>query len=265
MNGGSTMETYSLEREPVPPSLPGTVVMRPEIDDLFAALAADLMIHAHNCVREFGAFHLALSGGSTPMPFYLRLLTDPNYRQMPWHATHVWVVDERRVPADDDRSNYKHIHEFFVHSTDIPPEQAHDPMALRDDADVAYERAMRDALATREPGQQRLDFVLLGMGEDGHTASLFPHSPALRAAGDRLVVFNDGPSVTPPPRLTMTYRAINSARFVAVLVTGEKKRAMLAEVASGRSAAERVPIMGVHPAMGEQRWYIDGAACPAGA
>lgn len=260
---GDDQDIYRLEEELVPPALPGKVIVRQEVDDLFAVLATDLMLHANNCVREFGDFHLALSGGSTPMPFYMRLMTDPNYRQIPWHKAHLWVVDERRVPGDDDRSNYKHIREFFVNSTDMPMEHAHDPMAERDDADIAYERLLRTTLASRAPGQQRLDFVLLGMGDDGHTASLFPGSVALRAPEDRLFVLNDGPTVTPPPRLTMTYRAINSGRFVAVLVTGAKKQAMIAKVASGHFGAEQIPIMGVHPAMGTQQWYLDQAACPA--
>lgn len=253
---------FRLEGEAPLPRLPGRVVMRPDMDDLFAVLATDLMLHAQNCVRQFGDFHLALSGGSTPMPFYMRLLTDPNYRQIPWHKTHVWVVDERRVPGNDDRSNYKHIREFFVNSTDMPMENAHDPMAERDDADITYERLLRTTLASRDEGQRRLDFVLLGMGDDGHTASLFPGSPALRAPSDRMIVMNDGPTVTPPPRMTMTYRAINGARFVAVLVTGEKKRTMIEKVASGSHNAEQLPIMGVHPAAGVQHWYLDRAACP---
>ena len=254
--------TFRLEEAAAIPRLPGKVIVRPEPDDLHATLASDLLLHAQNCVRQFGDFHLALSGGSTPIPFYLRLLTDPNYRDMPWHATHIWIVDERRVPPDDDRSNYKHIREFFVNSTDIPMENAHDPMPERDDADIAYERLLRTTLNTREDGQRRLDFILLGMGDDGHTASLFPNSDALRAPADRLVVLNEGPTVTPPPRMTLTYRAINAARFVAILVTGHKKRDTIARVASGSHNAQSLPIMGIHPAAGIQTWYLDAAACP---
>src|SRR5215210_531529 len=102
---------YRLEPEPVKPRLPGAVIVRSDAEDLHGALAADLFIHAMNCVRRFGDFHLALSGGSTPMPLYRRLMTDPAYRDLPWKRTHLWIVDERRVPLDDERSNYKHIKE----------------------------------------------------------------------------------------------------------------------------------------------------------
>ena len=98
------------------------------------------------------------------------------------------------------------------------------------------------------------------MGNDGHTASLFPHSPALDDE-DKLVLANTGPMVTPPDRITMTYKLINGSRFVAIMVTGSGKKGVVKAVARGGPPAD-LPILGVHPVGGEHRWYLDRAACP---
>src|ERR1044072_6324125 len=103
-----------LETTPIPlvpmqraPSLPGSVIVRQALDDLIDVVAAELYFHAKNCVRAFGDFHLALSGGSTPEPLYRRLMYDPNFRDLPWKRVQLWIVDERRVPLDDARSNFR--------------------------------------------------------------------------------------------------------------------------------------------------------------
>lgn len=271
-------DLYQLEPDPPKPALAGTVIVRPDADRLIDAVAADLTIHAHNCVRAFGDFHLALSGGSTPVALYQRLMIDPNYRDLPWARTHLWVVDERRVPFDDDRSNFKMINEIIGDHSGIPANQVHPIFAMADDADAQYQQTLRDTLGWREKGHDRLDFTLLGMGNDAHTASLFPGSPALleslRATEEEkskgevpLVKINAGPSVTPPDRVTMTLPLINASRFIGVLITGESKRSAIAKVAA-RSAdptnedIAKLPILGVRPLGGELRWYLDHAACP---
>lgn len=276
-------EIYDLTPEPVAPRLPGAVVVRPDTEDVTGALAADMMLHALNCIRVFGSFHLALSGGSTPLALYRRLMIDPVYRHFPWAATHLWVVDERRVPFDDDRCNFRHIQETIGEHSGIPVEQVHPMHALADDADLAYQRELREHLGWREKGHDRLDFVLLGMGADCHTASLFPHSPALLADLNpeptapelpidqvpTLVRFNAGPTVTPPDRLTLSLSMINASRFVAVMITGESKRQAVERIMrSGLDNAESVasaamPILAVRPLAGDLRWYLDHAACPA--
>jgi 6-phosphogluconolactonase len=247
------------------PALPGTVVVRESVEELIDSIAADLLFQSKSCVRTFGDFHLALSGGSTPEPLYRRLMYDPSYRDLPWKRTHLWIVDERRVPFDDERSNFKMIQETLVIHSDIPPEQVHPIPAMEPDADETYEAELKEVLAWREKGHDRLDFVLLGMGADGHTASLFPHSPALNAGG-RLVAVNAGPAVTPPERVTMTLDLLNASRFIAVMVTGEKKRGAISRVAaaSGSAAAsvDDLPILGIRPLGGELRWYLDAPACP---
>lgn len=267
-------ELFELEPQPHRPRLPGTVAVRPGPDTVIDAIAADLLIHASNCVRTFGDFHLALSGGSTPLPLYERLMIDPRYRDFPWTRTHLWIVDERRVPFDDDRSNFKHISDILSDHSGIPQNQLHPMFAMQEDADLEYEKSLREALGWRERGQDRLDFVLLGMGADAHTASLFPQSPALLAElnakpdspdSHRLVRINAGPNVTPPDRVTMTFRLINASRFIAFMVTGKAKRETIARVVAGSengvSPAE-LPVLGVKPLGGELRWYLDHDACP---
>lgn len=254
-------EIYGIADDfPTPPDLPGRVVVAPHADELIDKLAMELVLHAETCVREFGDFHLALSGGSTPEPLYRRLMYDPDYRKLPWRRTHLWIVDERCVPLDDERSNYRMIRETIVEHADIPREQVH-PMPAEDKrADHAYEKELRDLLGWRERGQDRLDYVLLGMGADGHTASLFPHTEPLRER-ERLVRLNFAEHAEPHERITMTFPMINTARFIAVLVTGQKKAPTLERVAAGDVTEEELPIRGVRPLEGQLVWYLDGAAC----
>ncbi|MCC6660067.1 MAG: 6-phosphogluconolactonase [Phycisphaerales bacterium] len=245
------------------PALPGTVIVRETADEVIDAAAIDILFQAAACVRTFGDFHLALSGGSTPEPLYRRLMYDPALRGLPWEKTHLWIVDERRVPFDDERSNFGMIRDTIVLHAGIPASQVHPMEALEPDADARYERTLRETLEWREKGHDRLDCVLLGIGEDGHTASLFPRSPALVSAPeDRLVLLNDGPHVTPPPRVTMTLRLINASRFVGVLALGGKKRRALTRVVEAREPVFDLPILGVRPLAGELRWYLDAAASP---
>lgn len=278
-------EVYAVAPRPATPRLPGTVIVREDADTLVDAAAADLLIQAHNCVRAFGDFHLALSGGSTPVLLYQRLMIDPALRELPWTRTHLWIVDERRVPFDDERSNYKMINEIIGDHSGIPPEQVHPIFAMAEDADEQYAGTLRDVLGWRERGHDRLDFTLLGMGADGHTASLFPRSPALLESleamrgigspavakgriGERpLMRINRGPTVTPPERVTMMLPLINASRFIGVLVTGKSKRTTVAAVvgrAGDARAAEELPVLGVRPLGGELRWYLDYEACPEG-
>jgi 6-phosphogluconolactonase len=247
---------------PEPPALPGTVLVRPTREDAIDTAAHELFTHAMDCVRTFGDFHLALSGGSTPLPLYERLMIDPQFRELPWRRTHLWIVDERRVGFDDDRCNYKHIEQIIVQHSGIPLEQVHPIHATTPNADVQYERLLRETLAWREKGHDRLDYALLGMGGDAHTASLFPHSPALDAPPDRLIVANSGPSVTPPDRITMTYTLLNATRLLAVLVTGANKAETLRQVAARAHTGDyrSMPILGVKPIGGVLRWYLDAEA-----
>ncbi|MDZ4754100.1 MAG: 6-phosphogluconolactonase [Phycisphaerae bacterium] len=253
-------DTYDLDEvTPLTPALPGLVSVARTRDQLLDAVAADLIVHAKNCVRTFGDVHIALSGGSTPLPLYERLMYDPNLRSFPWTRTHLWIVDERCVPFDDSRSNFGHIKDIVVDHSGIPTEQVHPMMATHPDADALYENELREHLGWREKGQDRLDWVVLGMGDDGHTASLFPHHEALDETV-RLVRKCTGPFVTPPDRVTMTYPLINSARFIAIMVTGAAKAPTIARIARGNPDPHELPITAIRPLAGELKWYLDADA-----
>lgn len=257
-------ELYGIDEPTLPhPPLPGEVAVARDADALIDLVAAELLVHALNCVRTFGDVHIALSGGSTPLPLYERLMYDPNLRSFPWNRTHLWMVDERCVAFDDPKSNFGHIREIIVNHSGIPPEQVHPMLATRDDADVLYERELREHLGWREKGQDRLDYVLLGMGDDGHTASLFPGHEALDET-ERLVRRCTGPKVTPPDRVTLTYPTLNAARFTAILVVGAGKAPTIARVARGNDDFHTLPIKGIRPLGGTVKWYLDGAAAGSG-
>jgi 6-phosphogluconolactonase len=248
----------------VGPRLPGEVIVAETADRLIDLVAAEMVVQAKACVREFGDFELALCGGATPQPLYERLMYDPDCRQLPWVRTNLWLVDERAVDFNDPRSNFRTISETIVEHSGIPPEQAHPIMALSETADIDYEAKLREVLQWRQRGEDRLDFVLLGMGPDGHTASLFPFHEVL---GDRkhLVRRVTVPAADPPQRVTMTYPLLNAARVVAVMVTGPAKGEALRRVADGRESPEALPITGVRPVNGALKWFLDAEACAAAA
>lgn len=257
----SGKEPYALSSDSVAaPPLPGEVVAALSVDRVIDRLAADLVAQAKACVRKFGDFHLALSGGSTPQPLYERLMYDPNCRMLPWRRTHLWIVDERCVPFSDERSNYRMICETIVDHADIPMEQVHPIFAESETADIDYEREIRAALEWREKGQDRLDFILLGMGSDGHTASLFPGSSALHEQERLVTIARDG-STPSPGRVTMTFPLLNSARCVAVMVAGLAKAPAIVRLVKGEhETVETLPIKGLLPVGGELKWYLDAEA-----
>ena len=178
--------------------LAGFVLIRPTADQLYDDLAGALATAATEAVDQRGEFHLALSGGRTPEPFYTRLVIDPRYRHMPWQDTHVWIVDERCVPDGDLLHNFTMLREALLDHVPMRRRQFHPMPVLADDPAGEYEAELRERLT-----DGRLDFVLLGMGDDGHTASLFAGSPA-QDERQRWVAVNGGPHVTPPERVTMS-------------------------------------------------------------
>lgn len=250
-----------------PIHLSGRVVVLPTTKGVFEDLGGVLMDAAQQAVRDRGVFHLALSGGTTPKPFYELLAQDQRYRDIPWHNTHLWIVDERHVPENDDRNNFKMIRSSLVEHTAIEPSNVHPIPTGEPDPAGAYEQTLRTVFSPVTGEVPCLDFVLLGMGDDAHTASLFPHSPAL-GEQDRLIADNDGPTVVPPARITMTYPFLNAARHVAVLVVGAKKAATLRRIeqvlANDGPQPQALPITGIRPTIGTLSWYLDAPAAAAG-
>lgn len=283
---------YDIEEASVPtPPLPGEVVVAADADEAIERLATDLVQHAENCVREFGDFHIALSGGEWPGRLYRRLMLAPEYRWIPWRRTHLWFVSEQPVPLDHDDSTFRVVNDFIGDHADIPPEQVHPIFAGAETAPEDYEQKLREQLAWREKGQDRLDFVLLTVGADGSTAGL--PAGVERPGGDGRLVARmrqaDAASEIDGP-VSMLPGLINAARFVAVLAVGPEPadglvqavvepepevEAPPAEVtdapasgAAGDSAPERAsgaasvaPIRDIQPHEGELTWYVDTDAC----
>jgi 6-phosphogluconolactonase len=247
-------------------ALPGEQIVCPTAEAAAQTLAARLTGHLRQRLDRVSAVHLALSGGSSATLLGTALAEGGVLTAQEWSRIHVWMVDERCVPDDDPRLNFNLVRDTLLAGTPLPLANLHPMPVLADDGAARYEADLRTALAARtEREKGRLDAVILGMGPDGHTASLFPASPALDEA-QRLVVLNDGAHVVlPRPRMTMTYPILNRARLIALLVTGASKKPALERALAGLLDFHDLPILGILPAPGsKQLWCLDQDAAPAG-
>jgi len=228
---------------------------------LAATAAAWIAETVAAAVRERGACFLALAGGETPRACYQRLAQPPYQGGVPWHAVHVFWSDERRVPLDDPASNYAMARKALLDRVPVPTTQIHPLHDQERDAEKAA--ATTAASLTQLPrdgaGWPRFDLILLGLGQDGHTASLFPGDAALgeQSAWVRAVIANK----PPPERLTFTLPVMNAARSVLFLVQGAGKRDALLGV---RQHDGRLPASRVRPTDGELRFLVDEEALPPG-
>ncbi|MCI0369885.1 MAG: 6-phosphogluconolactonase [candidate division NC10 bacterium] len=245
-------------REAAGPAAGITVVADPaalarEAAERFAEAAGEALARA-------GRLTVALAGGTTPKLLYALLATEPHHRHLPWRETHVFWGDERCVPPDHPESNYRMAHEALLRHLPIPSEQIHrmrgeDPDPERAAAEYA------ERLRTAFPGPRalpRFDLVLLGMGADGHTASLFPHTQAVREQ-QRWVMCNRVPKLQ-ADRLTLTAPVINWGSTILFLVAGDDKAAALQEVLEGPADPERLPAQLIRPTAGRLVWLVDRAA-----
>lgn len=196
------------------------------------------------------ACYLALAGGETPRGCYERLARPPYRDSLPWGSVFVYWSDERQVPLDDPASNYAMAKAALLDHVPIPPEQV---FPLVGDPAPALRRVPTDAA-----GRPRFDVIHLGLGDDGHTASLFPGSPVLKEAQALVAAVHDAPK-PPPERLTFTLPVINAARAVLFIVQGASKREALARV---RRRDPDVPASHVQPVDGELEFLVDRAALP---
>lgn len=231
-------------------------LIKPTSQQLIHEAARRLVEFANQCVAERGQFSIALSGGSTPQALYELLADDPWRSQMPWKNTVVLFGDERAVPQDDPRSNYRMAARAFLDKVEIPPEQI---WRLRGEAENLDEAA-REYETRVQSLNGVIDLALQGMGPDGHTASLFPHSPALTEMQRLCVSTPEAPLEPHVRRLTLTYSAINASRRIWILVTGESKAERLREVLEGGHDPNQLPVQGLHPQAGELVWMLDAAA-----
>jgi len=230
----------------------------PDAHALTRAAAAYVAGAALRAVALRGRFTVALAGGSTPRPVYERLARDPLAAAVPWDRVHVVFGDERCVPPDHPDSNYRMAREALLDHVPLPSDQIHrmrgeaDPMT----AAAAYESELNALLSGA--GRPALDMVLLGLGDDAHTASLFPGTPALNER-ERWVAAQHVPKLD-AWRLTLTPPALNAAREAVFLVSGAGKTAALRAVRHGPQDPERLPAQIVRPASGVRTWLVDADA-----
>jgi len=230
--------------------------------EALALRVADLFaLASQEAAAARGRFAVALSGGATPRALYKLLARQQFSQKIPWRRTHLYWGDERCVPPDDPESNYGMAREAFIRHVPIAADNVHRLRGeeLPEEAALDYDAELRRLAAQERPRAEVpvFDLVLLGLGHDGHTASLFPHSDAL-IVEDHLVVPTTAPDGT--PRLTVTAPVINAARRVWFLVSGADKAGMVAEVIEGLHVPNAVPAQGVAPAHGSLTWFLDEAA-----
>ncbi len=207
-------------------------------------------------------FAMMLSGGSTPRAVYTLLASSPYKQAVDWSQVHIFWGDERCVPPDHPDSNYRMAGEVLISKVDLPAENVH---RIRgeippDQAAASYEIAISSYFGS-ETAFPHFDLILLGMGEDGHIASLFPGSPAINETARWVVaVDHDQP---PPPlvsRVTVTLPVINAARRVALIVAGEAKASTVAATLTTPEKSLVLPVQRVNPVEGELVWLLDEAA-----
>jgi 6-phosphogluconolactonase len=226
---------------------------------LAEAAAAAILDAARCSVAESGRFSIALAGGATPASTYTRLAQAPFVEAMPWERTYVFFGDERMVPPHHPESNFRMADEKLLAKVPLPTGHVFRMQGEAEDGERAaaeYARSLAEICTDRLNGIPRLDLVLLGVGVDGHTASLFPGSPAVRETF-RPVAAVHAAAAAIPERVTLTFPVINAARRVFFLVSGPEKAKVIKAVLGDGAL---LPAGMVGPAEGELRWILDEAA-----
>lgn len=229
-----------------------------DLEAMSRALAERLVGEVENAVAARGSAHIALAGGSTPRRLY-QVLAEPGFRdRLDWSHLHLWFGDERCVPRDHPDSNYRMVREALLDHVPLPAGQVH-PMprelaTLNRDA-ARYADALRACIPCDPPGLPRFDLVLLGLGDDGHTASLFPGTCILHER-ERLVAGVYVPRLR-AWRVSLTYPVLRNARTLWLLASGPGKAAILGRI--GRDPDAGLPIQGLAD-LARLEWHLDADA-----
>lgn len=236
-----------------------SIAIYPDTEKLSQESAQYIVRIAQESITAHRRFTIALSGGSTPKKLYGLLAQEPYRSQIDWTLVDIFWSDERCVPPTDAESNYLMAQQVLLSKIPIPANQIHRmPADLtdRDAASYAYTLEMQQTIGS--DGVPGFDLIQLGMGPEGHTASLFPHQPSLHEQ-QRLVMPVTVPK-PPPPRLTFTPRLLNAASHILFLVTGAEKQDAVKAVLEGEYQPDEYPAQIVQPAKGEVTWMLDTAA-----
>lgn len=229
----------------------------PDPGSLAQTAARYFVSSALEAIADHNRFSVVLAGGSTPQAMHAQLATIEYAAQFPWDKIHVFWGDERCVAANHEDSNYRMARETLLKHAPIPAAQIHRMEGELDpkEAAQAYQSVLKHYFGSETA---RFDLIWLGLGTDGHTASLFPGSKAIEEK-QRWVTANYVRKLS-AWRLTMTFPLINQAARVAFLVSGAEKAPILRRVLAGRYAPEELPAQQVRPERGQLRWFIDAAA-----
>ena len=237
-------------------------VVEPSAHDVCERAAEMWRTLSNQAVSERGHFYVALAGGSTPRELY-QILTARGFRQqIDWGNTEFFFGDERMVPPEDNDSNFRMVREALFEKIAMPDSQIHRMHAEQDDLEGSaadYQNLIADRFDVDATGlPPSFDLILLGMGADGHTASLFPFTTAL-GEEQKWVVANDVPQLG-TRRMTMTFPIINAARAIAFLICGEAKTKPLFEVLCGADNPDLLPAQRIVPQDGTLTYFVDRLA-----
>ncbi len=236
------------------------IIKCPGTDDLSRRAAELFMALAKQAGQNAGRFAVALSGGSTPKALY-SLLASPQYAgSLEWSNVHFFWGDERCVPPDHPESNYRMVEDTLLSKIQIPRENIH-RMAGELAPEVAaarYEAELQSFFQTGKSAWPRFDLILLGLGEDGHTASLFPGSDGLDE--DKQLVAAAYVEKLKAHRITLTLPVLNRAARIIYLVAGSSKAQILAKLLRGDPDCRKFPAGRVNPTEGKLTWLVDDAA-----
>jgi len=224
-------------------------------EELAEAAARDFAARAREAIDALGRFAVALAGGSTPKATYEVLARD-YADSLDWERVHVFFGDERPVPPDHEDSNYRTARETLLSRIRVGSVHRMHCELPTEEAAAAYEQELREFFVTDE--LPSFDLILLGLGEDGHTASLFPETSALDVT-DRWVVANPVLKLE-TTRLTLTIPVINAAKSVTFLAAGRDKAEALKEILEGDADPREYPAKVVRPESGDLTWMVDKAA-----
>lgn len=230
-------------------------------ESLYEAATSTVIRLGNDAVAARGRFLLVLSGGGTPLPLFERLAQPPHRSALPWAQTHVFWTDERMVAPEDEASNFGQAWSLLLRHVPIPEEQIHavDGTLEAEAAADAYAKELA-RIAGAGQASPRFDLVLLGLGADGHTASLFPGSSRPLPADTPVLAVQARYEGRPADRVTLTPAAINNAREVLFLVAGRNKAQALAQALTPGASSEEVPARLIRPMNGGLTWFVDRAA-----
>lgn len=226
--------------------------------DLARLVAGRLVADIRTKLAVQPRYCLCLAGGSTPRLLYQLLASEPYAEQLSWHRLELFLGDERCVPLDHPESNFRMVKETWLDT--LPDTQQPHIHPFETDLEPELAAAKYQALIQSffTPSGPTFDLTLLGMGDDGHTASLFPGTPALEEK-TKWVTANYLPALQ-KYRLTLTYPTINRSNQIWLLVTGDKKRSVLSEILGDKPVKDRYPVQRIAPIHGEVTWFTDYAA-----